>query len=970
MKDQKTQIKGGVLSLVSRFPLAYWLSAILCFVLFPGFLINMGLNQVSEISYEKDKKQTYQKLNLSLERLATFSNDRHFAHRLLLKVFKKANRSKNPQKQLKKSISFLKKAYPDCFNFIVWDMKGKPIKYLSDEKSFSYMAKKSFKLLKKVKEDVLKNYPGLPSKIPDIPKELKVLRNFLGRFLVTDKLGTPYLQGKRGEVVLVDVPGKKSWLWYQIGKKISFLTFINNDFFQQRSGAKYFIKHFNKNNFFKTGISEFPIGSNLFPMFSEKDRGTITLALANFENLAPNSINKVGDLLIGCKYLSQNLRGFCFTRSSNLPLPSERKMALIAKFAKFSLPILIIFLAIYWKLGGFMSIRLKLLFLFLYAVSMPLLILSSIGFEYIHHSEQKLIYEAQLEGFEILNRFDKDFDAFKIQQKDKMWKIIKKINSDPITFLSNQEQIKRFRKQIVKQFNVDVHLLIDLDGKDLFSGIAETGLYDSSFSLNLAKQTIQTIRNFGQIKIPENKFFNTTIIYDSLTRIGELTYIGIGQNEVYSIYHFIGNKSTYDIRAFFQVMWLLKKLQKKYLLETLPNFGEITNKSLLYGYIPDEDGFIGKSGAVPREIKQILRQADKELIVPNQTIKIGDSEYSVSAQKGLNLSKLSIAACVSLKEVKQRTLSLKRKLIGFALICIFFSLILGNIITQTFFSPINQFSEAISNISNRNFSFRTDIKTKNEFGDLGEAFNKTLENLHELETARIVQENLLPGNRKSTESLEVFAETISMSQVGGDYYDFIELQPDRLNIFLGDVVGHGVAASLLMAMAKSIIIYEKNKKSSPEQLMTSLGNMLFTLRKKGAKEYMTGQLLTFDNSNDKITLINSGHPYPIKISKDGKHSEFLKIGGFPLGFQKNAKHTTLTSRLLPGETIVLYTDGIVESSSDSGELLGFDRLQLLVRNSWHPEPEIFFKNLISLHSKWGKNLKDDISLVIIKRKEV
>jgi sigma-B regulation protein RsbU (phosphoserine phosphatase) len=310
------------------------------------------------------------------------------------------------------------------------------------------------------------------------------------------------------------------------------------------------------------------------------------------------------------------------------------------------------------------------------------------------------------------------------------------------------------------------------------------------------------------------------------------------------------------------------------------------------------------------------------------------------------------------------------KLISFALISVLFSLILGNIIADTFFSPINQFSDAVSSISNRNFSFRTHIKTKNEFGDLGKAFNKTLSNLHELETARIVQENLLPGNQKSTKSLEIFAKTLSMSQVGGDYYDFIELQPNQTSIFLGDVVGHGVSASLLMAMAKAIIIYEKKSKSSPEQVMASIGNMIFELRKKGAKEYMTGQLLTVDNNSNKAFLLNAGHPYPLKISKDGKTSEFLKTGGLPLGFKKNATYCDLSTNLLPGESLILYTDGIVESSNSSGELFGFDRLELMAKNSWHCQPEIFFQNLISIHSKWVKKPQDDISIVVIKRKEI
>ncbi|HEX9250849.1 MAG TPA: GAF domain-containing SpoIIE family protein phosphatase [Ignavibacteriaceae bacterium] len=237
----------------------------------------------------------------------------------------------------------------------------------------------------------------------------------------------------------------------------------------------------------------------------------------------------------------------------------------------------------------------------------------------------------------------------------------------------------------------------------------------------------------------------------------------------------------------------------------------------------------------------------------------------------------------------------------------------------------------------------------------------------ELDLAREIQRNLLPQKIPVYNNFNIAAVNVSSKQVGGDYYDIIELDENRCCVAIADVSGKGVPASLLMANMQAFLQVICRQNISLD-IATGLINDLIS------KNTADGKFITFfwgilNNADKTFKYVNAGHNLPLLI-RDGKIIK-LGIGGMILGVMKTIiPYRSETVQLLKDDVIVMFTDGISEAMNKKGEEFSDESLEKLSLESTGDTSENIIKKIQGAVQKFtdGANQSDDITLVVVKVK--
>jgi len=235
----------------------------------------------------------------------------------------------------------------------------------------------------------------------------------------------------------------------------------------------------------------------------------------------------------------------------------------------------------------------------------------------------------------------------------------------------------------------------------------------------------------------------------------------------------------------------------------------------------------------------------------------------------------------------------------------------------------------------------------------------------ELEIARDIQKNLFPQDIPEFSNFDIAALNYSSRQVGGDYYDIIELDYNTFCIAIGDVSGKGVPAALLMANLQAFL------KTTVKQGM-KLDEATALINDLVSENTSDGKFITFfwavvENDEKRITYVNAGHNHPLLI-RDGKIIKLDK-GGMILGVMKTViPYVSETIQLQTDDVIVLFTDGVSEAMNKKGEEFSDEKLESLSLNlSELPASQIIsaIKAEIQAYTS-GALQSDDITLMVLK----
>jgi serine phosphatase RsbU (regulator of sigma subunit)/predicted enzyme related to lactoylglutathione lyase len=237
---------------------------------------------------------------------------------------------------------------------------------------------------------------------------------------------------------------------------------------------------------------------------------------------------------------------------------------------------------------------------------------------------------------------------------------------------------------------------------------------------------------------------------------------------------------------------------------------------------------------------------------------------------------------------------------------------------------------------------------------------------HELEIARKVQARLFPQTLPHCGSLEYAGVCIQARQVGGDYYDFLNLGQDRLGLVIGDIAGKGIAAALLMANLQANLRSQCAIALDQPQRFLQFVNQLF-YENTADSAYATLFFAEYDDRLRRLRYANCGHLAGLLLRSDDT-LERLDSTGTVLGLFEDWDCSIAERRLFPGDALALYTDGITESFNADGEEFGEERLIEALRRQRETSPQALLQSIVDDVRQFSKfsphEQHDDITLIV------
>ncbi len=196
----------------------------------------------------------------------------------------------------------------------------------------------------------------------------------------------------------------------------------------------------------------------------------------------------------------------------------------------------------------------------------------------------------------------------------------------------------------------------------------------------------------------------------------------------------------------------------------------------------------------------------------------------------------------------------------------------------------------------------------------------------ELRVARLIQQTLLPKAVPDLPGWRLATDYRPARAVGGDFYDFLDLADGRLGLVIGDVTSKGVPAALVMATTRSVLRATALRLPSPGQVLAGANEILCP--DMPPHMFVTCFYAVLEPATGRLTYANAGHPLPFR-RRDGGLDE-LRATGMPLGLMSGARYEEREIRLTPGESVLFYSDGLVEAHDRQNEMLGLPRLRQCV----------------------------------------
>lgn len=243
----------------------------------------------------------------------------------------------------------------------------------------------------------------------------------------------------------------------------------------------------------------------------------------------------------------------------------------------------------------------------------------------------------------------------------------------------------------------------------------------------------------------------------------------------------------------------------------------------------------------------------------------------------------------------------------------------------------------------------------------------------EIDLARDIQLSLLPGTSLNKENLEVYSFAHTAKEVGGDYLDVIDTEKGTY-VIIADVSGKGLTAALYMVRMQALVnMIVAKEHPTPKELFIQLNN--YVKSNSRDKTFVTGCVAYFPNDKEEFEYVRAGHNIPVYYNRERDTTYNLKADGFALGMTNSnllEKHLEVKKfHFKPGDSVLLYTDGLNEARNFRGEEYGEERIQSLMEiyGSLHAKT-IVKKVQSSLEAFIGQEAPlDDITFTCVHRPE-
>jgi sigma-B regulation protein RsbU (phosphoserine phosphatase) len=242
---------------------------------------------------------------------------------------------------------------------------------------------------------------------------------------------------------------------------------------------------------------------------------------------------------------------------------------------------------------------------------------------------------------------------------------------------------------------------------------------------------------------------------------------------------------------------------------------------------------------------------------------------------------------------------------------------------------------------------------------------------HDLEIARDIQRILLPEEAPAINGFQIAGINTPARQVSGDYFDYIQVDKDRLGVAIADVSGKGVPASLIMAICRSVLRAEAARNPSPADVLRKVNRQLYPDIKEDM--FISMAYLILDQQKNGITLARAGHDAPLWYQQQSQTVTPVKSPGMVVGIDSGSVFDRLTVDfaipLERNDCLVLYTDGLTETLNSEGDEFGVDRMRESVRASAKDGAQAIVKKIIEDVREFTGSVpqNDDMTLIAIRK---
>jgi len=334
------------------------------------------------------------------------------------------------------------------------------------------------------------------------------------------------------------------------------------------------------------------------------------------------------------------------------------------------------------------------------------------------------------------------------------------------------------------------------------------------------------------------------------------------------------------------------------------------------------------------------------------------------------------------KIIRDEVSKIKRTVMLIGLFFLAFSIFGAIVLASITVNPIRKLTKGASAIGAGELDYTIDVTRSDELGQLAFEFNlmsKKLKKAKELEIekrlmedqldlAKEIQEGLNPMGYYEKDGIEIKGYTRAAKGVGGDYFDYIDIDEKRVGALISDVSGKGVPASLVMVMIRTVFVSYMNRKNVEcAGVLGAINNSLgveFAIDK-----FATLFFMIYDRQNEELSFANAGHGPLFCYRNNLKSCTLTKLDGMPIGIMEDVEYQQAKVKFFPGDVVVLYTDGITEMRNEEKEEYGLNRVQKFLINNPNLSAKEFIEQIVDDVDEYRGNAQphDDMTILVMKR---
>ena len=365
---------------------------------------------------------------------------------------------------------------------------------------------------------------------------------------------------------------------------------------------------------------------------------------------------------------------------------------------------------------------------------------------------------------------------------------------------------------------------------------------------------------------------------------------------------------------------------------------------------------------------------------------VSATTYIDEFSKPANLTKQQIAESTRVinEQMDESIRNIRNTFVAILLAMIFVVACISYFLSMMITDPIVALIRGVRALGRGDMEYQVDVKTGDELETLADSFNKMTTDLKihveelqcttaekegllkELEIARGLQQRLLPQSSPSITGIDIAAHNEPAREVGGDFYDFIPVTDDNWGFAIADVSGKGMPAAMFMGLSRTILRASAAGDLAPADAIRKANELI--CRDSTSGMFVTLFYAVLNTRWKHLRYVNAGHNPPLLFRKGLEEVKQLKTGGIALGINRQIELREASIDLLPGDTLVLYTDGITEAINDRNELFGLERLVQTIRSNGALSSKDLIEKIQDDVMRFadGKAQFDDITLMVLK----